>query len=91
VADEPNVATRIDAGTIFRFARARPGRRAGLPWTPTAWARMLVGVDEPEPTWQRGDTIYVDLPDGQCVRCRIVNVLEDGTIQVVPEHPVTIA
>jgi hypothetical protein len=31
------------------------------------------------------------LPDGQSVRCRIVAVLEDGTIQVVPEHFVTIA
>jgi hypothetical protein len=38
-----------------------------------------------------GDTIYVELPDGQSVRCRIVTVLEDGTIQVVPEHSVTTA
>jgi hypothetical protein len=51
---------------------------------------MLVGVDEPESGWRPGDTIYVDLPDGQCVRCRIVDVLEDGTLQVVPDHPVTI-
>ena len=52
---------------------------------------MLVAVEEPEPGWRPGDTIYVDLPDGQTVRCRIVTVLEDGTIQVVPEHSVTIA
>jgi hypothetical protein len=24
------------------------------------------------------------------VRCRIVTILEDGTLQVVPEHPVTV-
>ena len=29
-----------------------------------------------------------DLPDGQTVRCRVVNVKDDGTIQVVPEHAV---
>ena len=52
---------------------------------------MLVAVDQPEPGWRPGDTIYVDLPDGQSVRCRIVAVLDDGTIQVVPEHSVTIA
>jgi len=51
---------------------------------------MLGGVDEPDPGWQPGDTIFVDLPDGQCVRCRIVTILEDGTLQVVPEHPVAI-
>jgi hypothetical protein len=51
---------------------------------------MLVGVDEPEPGWRPGDTLYVDLPDGQTVRCRIVDIGEDGTLQVVPEHPVTI-
>jgi hypothetical protein len=54
-------------------------------------ARRLVAVDEPEPGWRPGDTIYVELPDGQSVRCRIVTVLDDGTIQFVPEHPVTIA
>jgi hypothetical protein len=52
---------------------------------------MLVAVDEPERGWRPGDTIHVDLPDGQSVRCRIIAVLEDGTIQVVPEHPVTTA
>ena len=51
---------------------------------------MLVGVDEPEPGWRPGDTLYVDLPDGQIVRCRILDIAEDGTLQVVPEHPVTI-
>ena len=60
-------------------------------WTSPRRTRMLVGVDDPDLGWQPGDTIYVDLPDGQCVRCRIVTVLEDGAIQVVPDHPVTIA
>jgi hypothetical protein len=47
-------------------------------------------VDEPEPGWRPGDEILVDLPDGQVARCRIVNVTEDGTVQVVPEHEVVI-
>jgi len=51
---------------------------------------MLIGVDEPDPGWQPGDTIFVDQSDGQGVRCRIVTILEDGTIQVVPEHSVAI-
>ena len=34
--------------------------------------------------------VLVDLPDGQTVGCRIVNVKDDGTIQVVPEHGVVI-
>jgi len=50
---------------------------------------MLVAVDEPEPGWRPRDMIYVDVPDGQSVRCRLVAVLEDGTIQVVPERSVT--
>ena len=53
-------------------------------------ARILVGVDEPEPEWRPGDRILVDLPDGQTVRCRIVNIKDDGTIQVVPEHAVVV-
>jgi hypothetical protein len=41
--------------------------------------------------WRRpGDQILVDLPDGQVARCRIVNITDDGTIQVVPEHEVVI-
>lgn len=52
--------------------------------------RMLVDVDEPEPAWRPGDRILVDLPDGQTVRCRIVNIKDDCTVQVVPEHPVVI-
>ena len=51
---------------------------------------MLDAVDEPEPGWQSGDTIFVDLPDGPTMRCRIVNILEDGTVRVVPEHPVSL-
>lgn len=47
-------------------------------------------MDEPEPVWRPGDRILVDLPDGQRVRCRVLNVKEDGTIQVVPEYAVVI-
>jgi hypothetical protein len=39
-----------------------------------------------EAGWGRGDHILVDLPDGQTVRCRIVNVKDDGTIQVMNER-----
>ena len=53
-------------------------------------ARRLVAVDEPEPGWRQATLSMSSYPDGQSVRCRIVTVLEDGTIQVVPEHPVTI-
>jgi len=42
------------------------------------------------PGWRPGDYILVDLLDGQTVRCRIVNITEDGTIQVVPEDAVVI-
>lgn len=45
-------------------------------------------MDEPEPAWRPGDTIYVGLPNGHTVRCHIVNILDDGTVQVVPEHEV---
>jgi len=51
---------------------------------------MLVDVDGPEPGWRPGDRILVDAPDGQTVRCHVVNVQDDGTIQVVPEHAVAI-
>ena len=51
---------------------------------------MLDAVDEPEPGWQSATRSFVDLPDGRTVRCRIVNILEDGTVQVVPEHPVSL-
>jgi len=50
--------------------------------------RILAFVDEPEPGWSPGDQILVELPDGQVVRCRIVNVTPEGTVQVVPEHEV---
>jgi hypothetical protein len=49
---------------------------------------MLVVVDEPEREWRPGEQILVTLPDGQVVRCRVVNVTEDGTVPVVPENPV---
>jgi hypothetical protein len=47
-------------------------------------------MDEPEPGWRPGDALYIDLSDGQTVRCRIVDVLEDCTDQLVPERPATI-
>ena len=53
-------------------------------------ARILVDVDEAEPGRRAGDHILVELPDGKTVRCRIVNVTEDGTIHLVPEHAVVI-
>ena len=74
--------------------QSTPGRLAGRAGprvsTPKPRRRMLDAVDEPEPGWQSGDTIFVDLPDGQTVRCRIVNILENGTVRVVPEHPVSL-
>lgn len=57
------------------------GRAAGASWS---------RVEEPAPGWRSGDNILVELPDGQTVRCRVVNVKEDGTIQVVPQHAVGI-
>jgi len=52
--------------------------------------RILAFVDEPEPGWSPGDQILVELPDGQVVRCRIVTITPEGTVQVVPEHEVII-
>ena len=47
-------------------------------------------MDEAEAGWALGDQILVDLPDGQTVRCRIVNITNEGSIQVVPEHEVVV-
>jgi hypothetical protein len=47
-------------------------------------------VGEPEREWRPGEQILVTLPDEQVVRCRVVNVLADGTVQVVPEHEVAV-
>ena len=47
-------------------------------------------VDQAEAGWGLGDQILVDLPDGQTVRCRVVNITDEGTIQVVPEHEVVV-
>jgi hypothetical protein len=52
--------------------------------------RMLAVVNEPAREWRPGEQILVTLPDGQMVRCRVVNVLDDGTVQVLPEHEVVI-
>jgi hypothetical protein len=51
---------------------------------------MLAVVDQPERTWRLGEQILVTLPDGQVVRCRVLSVDEDGSMQVVPEHEVLI-
>jgi hypothetical protein len=48
-------------------------------------------MDDSEEGWRPGDQIFVEFPDGQVVRCRIVNILDDGTVQVVPEHPVVLS
>jgi len=47
-------------------------------------------VDDPERGWRPGGHILIDLPDAQTLRCRVVLVSEDGTIQVVPEHAIAI-
>ena len=56
------------------------------PWC----ARTLGDVDEPERGWRPGAHILFELGDGQTVPCRIVNVTEDGVVQVVPERAVFI-
>jgi hypothetical protein len=50
------------------------------------------GVSRPTdgPGGPGGPPSRLDLPDGQTVRCRVVNVKDDGTIQVVPDHAVAI-
>ena len=45
-------------------------------------------MDEPEREWRPGEQRPVTMPDGQVVRCRILGVDEDGSMQVVQEHPV---
>lgn len=40
---------------------------------------MLGRVDEPEPGWQPGDQLLVELPDGQIVRCRTINKKQPDT------------
>ena len=66
------------------------GQRGGGPGPGLCSGSILLDVDEPEPGWRPSDQILVDLPDGQTVRCRVVNVKDDGAIQVVPEHAVVI-
>jgi hypothetical protein len=50
----------------------------------------LSAVNDPEPGGRPGDQVLVDLPDGQVVRCRRVNITEDGAVQVVPDHKIVI-
>ena len=47
-------------------------------------------MDESEHEWRPDEQILVTPPDGQVVRCRIISVDEDGSIQVVPEREVVI-
>jgi len=51
---------------------------------------MLVDVDDPERGWRPGGHILIDLPDGQTVRGRAVNISDDGATQVVLEHAIVI-
>jgi hypothetical protein len=74
----------------FRAPTSHSPTRSAMHWTWPVCTRILGDVDEPEPGWRPGDHILVDPPDGQTVRCRVVNVKDDGTLQVVPEHAVVI-
>ena len=47
-------------------------------------------MGEPDPGRRLGDELLIELPDGQIVRCRIVNITDIDTTQVVPEHEVVI-
>ncbi|MFC4943296.1 hypothetical protein [Pseudonocardia sp. GCM10023141] len=47
-------------------------------------------MDGPEREWRAGERLVVTLPDGQRVWVRVVEVAEDGKLQVVPESAVTI-
>jgi hypothetical protein len=88
---EEALATAISRQRIERRSSIRDGQvgSTGLgPGHPCG--RILVGVDEPERGWRPGEHILVDLPDGQSMRCRIVNINDDGTIRVVPEHAVVV-
>ena len=62
---------------------------AGHDLRPTSGTPQAV-VNEPAREWRLGEQILITLPDGQVVRCRVVNVLDDGTVQVLPEHEVVI-
>ena len=50
---------------------------------------MLAVVYEPPREWRLGEQILVYLPGGEDVLCRVV-MLDDGTVQVVPQHEVVI-
>jgi hypothetical protein len=56
--------------------------------TSGSWRRRAPWA--PEREWRPGEQILVTLPDEQVVRCRVVNVLADGTVQAVPEHEVAV-
>jgi len=77
----------VDAG---RARRGRCSLRAAFAGLRSYRARILVDVDDPERGWRPGGHILIDLLDGQTVRSRAVNVSDDGTIQVVPEHAIVI-
>ena len=77
----------VDTG---QGAGGRCSLRAAFAGLKSYRARILIDVDDPERGWRTGGHILINLPDGQRLRCRVVNVSEDGTIQVVPEHAVVI-
>jgi hypothetical protein len=43
----------------------------------------MTATDEPV-SWRSGERILVTLPDGHGARCRVMNVLDDGTVHAVP-------
>ena len=77
----------VDTG---QGAGGRCSLRAAFAGLKSHRARILVDVDDPERGWRPGGHILIDLPDAQTLRCRVVLVSEDGTIQVVPEHAIAI-
>ena len=83
----PDAAGRAEPG---HAARTRPTPVTTAAWTPQPEGAHADRRGRAGPRMAARHTIFVDLPDGQCVRCRIVTILEDGTIQVVPEHSVAI-
>ena len=73
-----------------RAVRSRIAPSTSCPWIWPRHGAHADDVGEPGHGWRPGDHVFVDLPDGQTVRCRVVNVEDDGTIQVVPDHAVVI-
>ncbi len=77
----------VDTG---QGAGGRCSLRAAFAGRKSYRARILIDVDDPERGWRPGGHILIDLPDGQTVRGRAVNVSDDGATQVVPVHAIVI-